>query len=190
MRKRGLLILTGLLALAMVAGSGWFLVVDQPGRADVIVVLAGETDRRPLRALELLRQGYAPRMVLNVPAESKIYQWSQPDLAANYVRGLPEAASITICPIYGLSTKDEVKDVMRCLEGANARNVLLVTSEYHTRRALSIFSREGPGHNYSVAAAFDPREFGVAWWRHREWAKMNFNEWMRLAWWELVDRWR
>lgn len=191
MRKlRVFLIPAGLLMLAMVVGSGRFLVVDQPRKADVIVVLAGETDRRPARALELLKQGYAKRMILNVPAEAKIYQWSQPELAAKYVQGLPEAASITICPIYGFSTKEEAKDVARCLEASGGRDVLLVTSDYHTRRALSVFSQEAPGHNYSVASAVDPREFGVAWWRRREWAKMNFNEWTRLAWWELVDRWR
>ena len=48
-----------------------------------------------------------------------------------------------------------------------------------------------PGRqDFSVAAAHDPREFGVNWWQHREWAKTNFNEWMKLVWWEAVDRWR
>jgi hypothetical protein len=41
-----------------------------------------------------------------------------------------------------------------------------------------------------VAAAYDPNEFGVQWWRHRQWAKVDFDEWLRLIWWELVDRWR
>jgi uncharacterized SAM-binding protein YcdF (DUF218 family) len=66
---------------------------------------------------------------------------------------------------------------------------LLVTSDYHTRRALSTFNRVLP-RDYSIAAVFDAREFGVQWWRHREWAKMNFDEWLKLIWWELVDRWR
>jgi hypothetical protein len=30
----------------------------------------------------------------------------------------------------------------------------------------------------------------VQWWQHREWAKVNFEEWSKLIWWELVDRWR
>src|SRR5207237_8048702 len=44
-----------------------FLVGDKPQRADVTVVLAGETDRRPARALELLDQGYGTRLVLERP---------------------------------------------------------------------------------------------------------------------------
>jgi uncharacterized SAM-binding protein YcdF (DUF218 family) len=66
----------------------------------------------------------------------------------------------------------------------------LVTSDYHTRRAISIFRHMVLGYGYSVAAAFDSREFGVRWWEHREWAKTNLGEWTKLVWWELVDRWR
>jgi DUF218 domain len=183
-------VLAGLCLIPLLASSGQFLVVDRPSKSDVVLVLAGETDRRPARGLQLLDQGYAPRLILNVPANARVYQWAQPELAEKYVEGLPQARAITICPIYGLSTKEEARDANRCLEAMGAPKVLLVTSDYHTRRALSIFSWEAPKHEYSVAAVLDPREFGTQWWRHREWAKVNFDEWVRLSWWELVDRWR
>jgi uncharacterized SAM-binding protein YcdF (DUF218 family) len=181
--------LVGLFVLMFAMGSGRFLVVDLPRRSDVIVVLAGETYRRPTRAFELLDSGYASRLILDVPADARIYQWTQPELAERYVQGLPESKSISVCAIHGVSTKEEASEAGRCLESMGASDVLLVTSDFHTRRALSIFSREVPNHNYSVAAAYDPREFGIQWWRHREWAKTNLYEWMRLAWWELIDRW-
>jgi uncharacterized SAM-binding protein YcdF (DUF218 family) len=172
-----------------VASSGRFLVVDKPQKADVILVLAGETDRRPARGLELLDQGYGTRLVLDVPAAT-IYRWSLPELAEKYAQSLPKANAITVCPIYGLSTSAEAQEASRCLEKVGGRNVLLVTSDYHTRRAVAIFRHEIPRFNFSVAAAHDPREFGAKWWQHREWAKTNFNEWMKLLWWEAVDRWR
>ena len=28
------------------------------------------------------------------------------------------------------------------------------------------------------------------WWKNREWAKAVFQEWQRLIWWNLVDRWK
>jgi hypothetical protein len=188
-RFRLIFVAIGLLVVALAATSGTFLVVNQPSKSDVMVVLAGETDRRPALGLALLDQGYASLLILDVPADSKLYQWDQVELARKYVEGLPQSSSITICPIYGHSTKDEALDVDRCLKGTRGRSVLLVTSDFHTRRALSIFNRVSPA-NYSVAAAFDPREFGVQWWRHREWAKVNLEEWAKLIWWELVDRWR
>jgi hypothetical protein len=179
----------GLFLAALVITSGRFLVVNQPRKSDVMVVLAGETDRRPARGLELLDQGYAPRLILDVPAEARIYQWNQLEIARKYVEGLPRAGAIIVCPIYGHSTRDEAQDVSLCLRGSSARSILLVTSDYHTRRTLSIFERVAPA-DYSVAAAFDASEFGVQWWRHREWAKVNFDEWLKLIWWELIDRWR
>jgi uncharacterized SAM-binding protein YcdF (DUF218 family) len=187
---RVVFLLCGLFILALFSTSGRFLVVNKPRKSDVIVVVAGETDRRPTIGLELLDQGYASRLILNVPAQIKVYGRSQLELAQEYVQGLPNSKLITVCPIHGLSTKDEARDVLPCLQSVGARKVLLVTSDPHTRRALSTFKYQLPDYDFSVAAAFDPHEFDVQWWRHREWAKFNFDEWVRLIWWELVDRWR
>jgi uncharacterized SAM-binding protein YcdF (DUF218 family) len=188
-RRRPTFGLLWLSILWLVASSGRLLVVDTPQKADVILVLAGETDCRPARGLELLDQAYGMRLVLDVPAAT-IYRWSLLELAEKYAQSLPEARAITVCPIYGLSTRAEAQEASGCLEKVGGRNVLLVTSDYHTRRAVAIFRHEIPRLNFSVAATHDPREFGVKWWQHREWAKTNFNEWMKLVWWEAVDRWR
>ena len=181
--------LTVAMALLFVATSGRYLVINQPEHADVIVVLAGETDQRPVEGLRLLRAGYAPRMLLDVPAQSRIYDLDQVQLADQYVKKLSEENSIRVCPIYGLSTKAEAFDVGRCLQGQLAGRILLVTSSYHTRRALSTFRHQLPQFQYSVAAAPAREDFEVDWWRQRQWAKVNFDEWLRLAWWEAVDRW-
>lgn len=177
----------GICALAL---SGRYLVVNQPRKSDVIVVLAGETDVRPACGLQLLHENYASRMLLNVPADARVYQWSQAELAEKYVQGLPESKSIKSCPIHGFSTKAEAADVVRCLQPLNARKVLLETSDYHTRRALSIFATVDKTRQYSVFSCSEPRSFGINWWQQREWAKTDLYEWMRLIWWQMVDRWR
>jgi hypothetical protein len=184
------LILLGGLSVVMAAKAGSFLLVDAPRRSDVILVLAGETDRRPERALQLLAQGYGRRIVLDVPANTKIYEFTQIQLAQKYVQDLPQAALVSVCPIDGLSTRDESKDAEKCIAREGGKSVLIVTSDFHTRRALSVFRREIPGHEYSVAAARDEAQFGVRWWTHRQWAKTFVDEWLRLMWWEVVDQWR
>jgi hypothetical protein len=192
-RSRGWLLvlaLSGGLLIGLAARAGDFLVVDAPLHSDVILVLAGETDRRPQRALELLAQGYGRRVLLDVPTNAKIYEFTQIQLAQEYIQHLPQPAPITICPIDGLSTKDESKDVEKCLASEGGKSVLIVTSDFHTRRALSIFRREVPGHDYSVAAARDEAQFGVKWWTHRQWAKTLVDEWLRLVWWKTIDRWQ
>ena len=191
--KRRLMLSLGLLGLfaALVAGTGRFLVVDEPEKSDAILVLAGETYNRPMLALDLLERGYAPRIVMDVPAAERIYQWTAPELAQRWVQGLPQANSISICPIHGLSTRDESHEAENCMARAGGvHKVLIVTSDFHTRRARSVFQHEIPGLEFNIAAAHNPAEFGVLWWRQREWAKTNLYEWMRLIWWELVDRWR
>ena len=169
--------------------AGEILVVDAPQPSDVIVVLAGETYNRPIRGLELLKQGYAHHVLIDVPAAVTIYKFSQVQLAEQYVHDLPEAASVGICPIVGLSTHDESHDVEKCLEHETGSRVLIVTSDYHTRRALSIFRHEIRGKSFAVAAAYDDAEFGTRWWAHRQWAKTCLSEWMRLLWWTAIERW-
>jgi hypothetical protein len=184
-----LLLLAGLSA-GLAAKAGEFLLVDAPRPSDVILVLAGETDRRPERALQLMAQGFGRRVVLDVPTNSKIYEFTEIQLAQSYIQKLPQGESVSICPIDGLSTKDESKDAEKCLAREGGKSVLIVTSDFHTRRALSVFRREVPGHEYSAAAARDGEQFGVRWWIHRQWAKTFVDEWLRLIWWKIVDQWR
>jgi len=167
-----------------------FLVLDEPEKSDAIVVLAGETNVRPARALELLRQGVAPIIFLNAQARDVIYDRKLTEIAREYANGLAERNHISICPITGFSTFAEVDDVSRCLQPLAIHRVLIVTSEFHSRRALTIFRHRLPQYQFSVAVASDPAQFGEAWWTNREWAKTIFSEWLKMLWWEAVDRWR
>jgi hypothetical protein len=189
MRLLRLLILL-VVFVALASQAARFLVVDDPQKSDALVVLAGETNSRPARGLELLRQGMAPHMFLDVESADVIYDQRLSDLAQKYLDTLPDAARVSVCPITGLSTNAETDNVRRCLERLGVHRVLIVTSEFHTRRALSTFRRRLPQYQFSAAAAHDPARFGTAWWTHREWAKVTFDEWVKLIWWEAVDRWR
>lgn len=177
------------LVLAFAANAGKMLVVNHPERSDAILVLAGETNYRPQLGLRLLDEGYARQLVIDVPADERIYQYSEVQLARNFYGSLPEAALIRICPIYGLSTKAESHDIEKCLTPDEHR-ILIVTSDYHTQRAFHILRHELKDRLFSIAAAHDPREYGIKWWQQREWAKTCFDEWMKLLWWNTVDRWR
>ena len=191
MRKlRTVLIIVLLATLLFSMSSGRSLVIDDPQRADVILILAGETDHRPSRGLELLSKGYAPKLIMDDPATAKIYGLTMLDIAEAYIEKLPEKDSVSVCPIVGLSTKTESHDADQCLKRVGAHSILLVTSDFHTRRALTTFQHELPQYHFSVAAAHDPQQFGTTWWKHRQWAKLNFDEWIRTVWWYGVDRWR
>jgi len=191
MRFLRLLIVAVVMGALLARQAARYLVVDHPEKSDAMVVLAGETSLRPARALELLRQGMAPRIFLDAEAGERVFDQTLTGIAQRYISGLPEANLISVCAIEGRSTAAETADVARCLQPLGAHRVLIVTSDYHSRRALAIFSHRLPQYQWSVAAAaHNPGAFGDAWWTHREWAKTTFDEWTKLIWWEAVDRWR
>jgi uncharacterized SAM-binding protein YcdF (DUF218 family) len=192
MRRFRLLIILFIVLIVILLASraARFLALDDPQKSDAIVVLAGETNDRPVRALELLRQGIAPRVFLDAQTKNRLYNQQLIDIAQKYVDGLPEVSNVKVCPIVGLSTYAEADDVSRCLQPFGVRRVLIVTSEFHTRRALIIFRHRLPQYQFHAAAARNSTQFGEAWWTNREWAKNTFDEWSKLIWFEAVDRWR
>lgn len=194
--KVGLPVLAGLLVgFGLGRRAGAFLVVDQPRVSDALVVPGGDlNDARYWKGLHLLQVGDARTMIYDVPNRTVTYGMTQVRLAEAFVARSAGAmqSRIQICPLWADSTVDEAANVAPCLARVPGpvRRVLLVTSDYHSRRAFAIFRARLPQYQWSVAAAHDPYSFGVNWWQRRAWAKTCAGEWQRLLWWELVDRWR
>ena len=167
-----------------------FLVVHNPEHADLIVVLAGgNNDLRYWQGMELVRQGYAPQLMLDVFTKELRFGRYDIDLATEFV-SQTAAGLATICPLAENSTYDEARYLEKCLRDTKARSVLVVTSQYHTRRALQILRARMPQYHFSMYGSQDPYFFDVRWWQTREWAKTTVAEWQRYLWWQLVDRWR
>lgn len=192
--KRAFLVLV-ILALAVWAfrHSGSWLVVNDPEKSDALVVLAGDSnDVRYWRGMELLRQGYGRHMFLDASQDLTKYgeTWAERahefvDKTAGDMKG-----RVTVCPIWGDSTKIETKWIGKCLETVQPKSVIVVTSSDHTRRALSVMQSRLPQYHWTAAAANDPYFYGERWWQSREWAKTWLQETVRYAWWNVVDRWR
>jgi len=129
------------LGVGLVEKTGEYLVVDQPIHTDVIVVLAGDrNDRRFFRGLELLRQGYATHMLVDANSDMILYGRTPAALEDEFIRSLNlNLHQVRVCPTQGDSTDEEAQYVAQCLHTNQIRSVLLVTSDFHTRRALSIF---------------------------------------------------
>jgi hypothetical protein len=180
------------LVVALLQKAGEYLVMDQPVHADVVVVLAGDrNDRRFFRGLELVHQGYTPHMFVDANSDMILFGRTPAVLEDERIKSLNlNLDQVRVCPTQGDSTDEESRYVAQCLHTDPIRSVLLVTSDFHTRRAISIFKQRLPQYQWSVAAARDDTVFNQKWWQRREWAKTAFFEWTKLAWWETVDRWR
>ena len=191
MLKRILVVVVlGIVAFLAFRHAGSFLVVNDPKPADLILVLGGgNNDLRYWNGVQLMQEGYAPRLILDVFSKAQTFGHSDIELAQDFLQRTTPGQS-TVCPLPENSTYDEARYLEPCLAGLGVKSILVVTSEYHTRRALSILQHRLPQYQFSIYAAPDPYYFGTRWWTHREWAKTTLAEWERYLWWLLVDRWR
>lgn len=167
---------------AVLAGMGSYLVnADPPEKADMALVLAGDGDgHRILKAAQLARQGYVSKILVSGP--SGIYGQYECDLAIPFAvkAGYPESYFIHF-ENEARSTQEEARDAVKRLRQLGAHKVLLVTSDYHTRRAGKIFRTAAPDLQFIVVAAPDTSFTPDGWWHNRQGEKIAFNEWMKTV---------
>jgi uncharacterized SAM-binding protein YcdF (DUF218 family) len=129
-----------------------YLEVSQPPeKADVIVVLDGD-DGRMARAAELFEAGYAPSILFSGFHKEDIER-----LRAKL--SIPESAVIHESMSHNTYTNATLSAPL--LRKGGARTVLLVTSWYHSRRALQTFRHVMPEIRFisvPVRRGVDPRD--------------------------------
>jgi uncharacterized SAM-binding protein YcdF (DUF218 family) len=141
-----------LLALVIFAGpiARFLIVRAEPSGADVVVILSGASvyDERIRHGLSVFQEGRAQTIVLtNDGLRGRWSRRRQANLTsverakdAVIDAGIPERHLIVLKPRVN-STYDEALTVHRFAEEAGIRTVLVVTSPYHSRRAMWIFRR-------------------------------------------------
>lgn len=136
---RGLLSILTLLVLAALAAYLFpqqVLCIDSgAARADVIVVLGGGGYERPQRAAELFLAGDAPLLIVTGQGDSETNRrlLTKKGVPADSIRLEPNART----------TRENALLTLPLLRQAGARKVILVTSWYHSRRALRCFQHYG-----------------------------------------------
>jgi len=193
MRSRIVALFVPLIILVLAWRAGHYLVVDNADRGDAMVVLAGEcAQHRYQRGLALLTSGRGGLLFVDSSVDRVVFGRT---VAAQQEEFMQHTAGrladrTKICAIEEDSTDQETQYVQRCLQAHDLHHVIIVTSDFHTRRALSIFQKRLPKYHWSAAAVRDTSIFCENWWSRREWAKTTLLEWTKLIWWETVDRWR
>lgn len=165
------------------AGLGHFLVkAEPPSKADAILVLAGDVHGlRVRKAAEIAQQGYAPRVLVSGPMQ--LYGVNEADLSIAFATAAGFPASLFV-PLRceALSTSDEAKCFGRELERRGVHRLLIVTSDYHTRRAGRTFYKYFP-HSIDIHMVAAPDKYWRAesWWRYREARKITLIEWLKTV---------
>lgn len=174
--------------------AGRFLVKqDQLQKADVIFVLGGTRVERWLEAVDLYKEGWAPRIVLSPgltePAEAGLRARGvmyprEGDLARDGAIALGVPAGIVSVLAEDVdNTAAEAVALSRLLSADQARRVIVVTSGYHTRRAGFAFRRQFANTPVQVTVR-GSRYSSVQparWWRSRSDIRLLMTELPKLA---------
>jgi len=173
------IILAGALLVASFFAAVFFapslLVVDSGEvQADVIVVLGGGSGERPARAAALFQERAAPLVLVTGygDCESNTHLLNQ--------AGVPATALIAECNSH--STKQNAQFSGNQLRSHGVHRVILVTSWYHSRRALACFRHFAPGFEYYSRPAY----FGL---ERREWSRTGVGRYVRAEFLKTIGYW-
>jgi uncharacterized SAM-binding protein YcdF (DUF218 family) len=167
-------------------GMGEFLVRGEaPQKSDVAVVLAGDGyGHRLMRAVDLVRQGYAPIILVDGPLVA--YGHNEAEMAIEWAirQGVPREI-LAPAPMRARSTVAEVCNLNEELGRRGVKRALIVTSNFHTRRARQVFHRYGRKDIQYIVVASPDEDFDPAdWWRSRDAKKVLLLEYAKLLnWW-------
>jgi uncharacterized SAM-binding protein YcdF (DUF218 family) len=160
---------------------GHYLVKITPASpADIVVVLSGDgSGNRLLKAVELVDQGLASNILVTGPRGP--YGTRESDLAIDFARqqGLdPKILEPFVVDV--TSTLAETLAIDEELRSRDVDKALVVTSEYHSRRAHFILSKYGAKNiSYIVLTAEDPQFNPQTWWKTRGGRKIVVVEYMK-----------
>lgn len=170
--------LLGLLALLAAAAFLFpqqvLCVDDGRVQADVLIVPGGAGGERTRHAAELYRQGFAPRIILSGAGDCEGHR------AILLAAGVPDSA-ITL-ENKSATTKENAEFTARILRETGVKRAAVVTSWWHSRRALNCFRHYAPAVRFYSCPSY------YAYGRS-EWVKAGIRPFIRSEYPKLAGYW-
>jgi len=154
--------------------AGLFSVHNATPGANALVVLGGRVETRFPRALELYRQGYADKILLT---DLRPYTCGIPDFDCSerkialaqrdyFEPGAPVVVVPSRSGTGAVSTFDEAWDVLLFSQSNGYSHLIIVTDDFHTRRALYAFRKVFQASGIIIEAMGAPNAIFDAqnWW--------------------------
>ena len=145
-------------------------VSHEPQKADAIVVLSGDGEssyinqsyqRRTLDAIEYYKTGYASKIIIS---SGRDQNFSEMEIIKSLLikRGIPENV-IFITDKFPKSTYENINLLKELIKRNDIKSVILITSPYHSRRALWIFRKVMPEVNVLAPKVIDTPSKKIEW---------------------------
>ena len=187
-RKRKIIILIIVIAVLMVIiglNLGRFLVEsDKLEKADVIAVFSGDSGARTERAVELLKEGYADYLILS---GGRVYDdVTIAELMKSHAIKLGVDESKILIDDEASTTNENAEFTADIIEENNLRSVIVVTSDYHTRRSKLAMEKalentliDGEKVEVTVTPSKEEK-FTTKWWTSGNSVLMVISEYLKL----------
>jgi uncharacterized SAM-binding protein YcdF (DUF218 family) len=164
---------------------GHFLIENDlpPAKADAALVLAGDMfGRRIMKGADMVKRGLVPVAYVSGPDE--LYGFTEDYLAIQYaVQRGADAKWFIGMPNQANSTEEEASQILPELNKRGVRRLMIISSNYHTRRAKRIFTkvaaRSGYAMRFQTVAADDALFNPDHWWKSRPAQKIVLLEWTK-----------
>ena len=174
----------------LTSGARFLTVQDPLHPADAIVLLNGGLDTRPAAAAALYARDLAPIIVLareeESPATTLGLMPNRSDVSIGLLRhgGVPHSAIRQLrAPGGSTSTRDEARIFLAYARMHAFRRIILVTSDYHTRRTRRAFREAlGPLEIELLMAPVPGLAFDASdWWKTESGLLAVFEEYVKLV---------
>jgi uncharacterized SAM-binding protein YcdF (DUF218 family) len=163
-----LVALVGLIAAGLFLFPQTFLCVDSgPVKADMIIVLGGGAHERPEYAAKLFLDHAAPRILISGLGDDEINR-------RILVRAGVPARDITV-ENKSKTTRENARFCVPLLRAEKVRSAIIVTSWYHSRRALKTFEHLAPGIKFYSRPSYYQ-------YKHTHWSR----DFSRRVYWEYI----
>jgi uncharacterized SAM-binding protein YcdF (DUF218 family) len=180
-----------ILAIAVPRAGAWLVVQDPLEKSDAIFVLGGTMFERPLEAVDLYHEGWAPRILLfrqiADKGEAELIRRGVPyprevdtQITVMEQLGVPRSAIVVLDPAD--STAAEAGYLREAALRNRYTRLIVVTSKQHTRRARLAMARRLDPAGIKVIIRYSRYDLADAehWWRERETLRFTLFEWQRL----------
>ncbi len=172
----------------------YLVVEDKLAPSDAVYLLNGDFNRRPFRASELFRNNLVPRIIIaraeDSPSVSLGVTQNTTDLSIQTLEklGVPENAIVQLRPAGGVkSTYDEARVLRDYVVPAKVHRIIIVTSEFHSRRSYLVFQKvlSGTGVVFTMSPVRDLKYTITNWWRQEDGFIACQNEYLKLLFYKL-----
>jgi uncharacterized SAM-binding protein YcdF (DUF218 family) len=181
------ILITGLLYIGhgfLLEKAGRYLYCkDELKPADIIVILAGEQTERVEYGVKLYKEGWARKDKIIMAGGPLVWKFTWASLMKEHaiLLGIPPNAILLEDQSRG--TEEDAIFTKNMLNKYQYNSCILVTSPYHSRRAITIFKRVMGDEIKLISAPCDTSWFSFdEWWKRRRERAVVLDEYSKFMW--------